>query len=90
MDLFAAASTITSAPSAACAAAKFPADLFEACQVQELRPSVLAVPMVEVPPPSAYNDNDGDAQALAAIVDLLTGLWREATGDDLRRSLKTS
>lgn len=72
------------------APARFPADLFEACQVQELRPKPLAEPKVVTPPPSANNDNDGEAQALAAIVALLTGLWSEATGDDLRPSLKTS
>lgn len=72
------------------APARFPADLFEACQVQELRPKPIATPKVEPPLPSANNELDGEAQALAAIADLLIDLWREATGDDLRSSLKMS
>lgn len=36
--------------------------------------------------PSAQNE-DGETQALVAIVDLLLDLWRDATGEDLRPSI---
>ena len=76
MDLFA-------APMKAPALAEFPTDLFDACQVDDKRPISQIAPRVHEPSPSANNDNAGEAENLCAIVDLLTQLWREATGEDL-------
>lgn len=36
---------------------------------------------------SANPGNEGQTQALVAVVDLLLDLWREATGEDLRPSI---
>jgi hypothetical protein len=76
LDLFA-------APTSAPESARFPVDLFDACQVDDKRPISPAAPRVDDPPPSANNDNTGEAETLAAIADLLTLLWQEATGEDL-------
>jgi hypothetical protein len=65
----------------------YPTDLFEAARVDAQRVRA-PVPCNNEAPPAAANDPvNVEAQTLAAIVDLLIEMWREASGEDLRPSI---
>lgn len=65
----------------------YPADLFEACIV-DVNPAKAARPRnIEALPVAANDQIDTEASALAAIVDVLIEMWREASGEDLRPTI---
>jgi hypothetical protein len=66
------------------ASKSYPADLFEACSVDAKRAKAPAPCTIEAPPVAANDPIDSEALALAAIVDVLIEMWREASGEDLR------
>jgi hypothetical protein len=74
------------APIGAAVPGSYPADLFEACQL-DVRPAGAPIARNVRAPPSAANDEvDGEALVLIAISDLIGRLWREETGEDLYAS----
>jgi hypothetical protein len=62
-------------------------DLFEACSVDAARAKAPAPCIIEAPPVAANDQLDSEALALAAIVDVLIEMWREASGEDLRPTI---
>lgn len=64
-----------------------PADLFEACSVDARRAKAPDKCKIEAPPVAANDQLDSEALALAAIVDVLIEMWREASGEDLRPTI---
>jgi hypothetical protein len=71
------------APINAPAQVSYPADLFEACSVDAQRAKTPGPTRMEEPPSAANDDRGDESQTLAAIVDLINGLWLTATGEDL-------
>jgi len=69
------------------ASKSYPADLFEACSVDAKHAKALAPCTIEAPPVAANDQIDNQALALAAIVDVLIEMWREASGEDLRPTI---
>lgn len=65
----------------------YPADLFEACSVDAKRAKAPATFKIEAPPVAANDPIYSEAHTLAAIVDLLIEMWREASGEDLRPTI---
>jgi len=71
------------APISAPAPVSYPADLFDACQLDVRPASAPVARKVEAPPSAANDEIDADAVVLVAISDLIRQLWREETGEDL-------
>lgn len=74
---------ITPLPEPKNAPKSYPADLFEACSVDAKLAKAPAPCKIEAPPVAANDQIDNEALALAAIVDVLIEMWREASGEDL-------
>lgn len=64
-----------------------PVDLFEACSVDARRAKAAIPCKIETPPVAANDQIDAEAQTLAAIIDLLIEMWRQASGEDLRPTI---
>jgi hypothetical protein len=64
-----------------------PADLFEMARVDAQSLKAPVPSKIEAPPVAANDPVNVEAQTLAAIVDLLIEMWREASGEDLRPSI---
>lgn len=65
----------------------YPADLFEACNVDARRAKAPAPGKSEAPPSAANDEVGGETLTLLAIVDFLIDLWRKESGEDLRAAI---